>query len=593
MRTLVAVVAILLAASADWAAEPGDAKSRLNAIIAEAWEGALADTPLLATAVGDHRYDDKLPDVSPASLERQAQRERGWLQGLRAIDRSALATADRINLDLLALRLDESIHSFGLGAQRLPITSDSGFHTELVRLPEEVPLADLRNYENYLARLRAIPAYFDQQIAWLREGLRAGFTLPRVVLDGYDATIRAHAETTAEGSVFMAPFASFPPGVPEARRERLRAEAREAIGGAVIPAYRRLLEFMTRDYIPGARASIAAAELPNGRPYYAWLVRHYTTLDRTPEEVHRAGLDEVRRIRAEMEAVIKKTGFEGTFAEFLRFLRTDPRFYAKTPEELLERAAWIAKRMDGKLPALFRRFPRQPYGVEPVPADLAPKYTAGRYVGAPLEGTRGGTYWVNTHALESRSLYTLEALTLHEAVPGHHFQIALAKELTDIPAFRRHDYIDAFGEGWGLYSERLGLEVGFYTDPYSDFGRLTYEMWRACRLVVDTGIHAFGWTREKAIDYLASNSALSLHEVTTEIDRYISWPGQALAYKTGEMEIRRLRRLAEDALGERFDVRAFHDALLENGALTLPLLAERIDAFIAKSESEHSSEESP
>jgi len=582
MRSHVVLAAALLALTPAFAATGEDAKSRLDAIIAEAWEGALADDPLLATSAGDHRYDDRLPDVSPAALERQAQRRRGWLQRLRDIDRSTLATVDRINLDLLALRLDESNRAFELGSQRLPITSDSGFHTELVRLPEQVPLADARGYDNYLARLRAIPAYFDQQIAWLREGLLAGFTLPRVVLEGYDGTIRAHAEATAEGSVFMAPFTRFPPGVPEAQRDRLRTAAREAITGSVLPAYHRLLEFMTREYVPGARSSLAAVELPNGRAYYAWLVRHYTTLDRTPEEVHRAGLDEVRRIRSEMDAVIKKTGFEGTFAEFLRFLRTDPRFYAKTPEELLERAAWIAKRMDGRLPALFRRFPRQPYGVEPVPADLAPKYTAGRYVGAPLEGTRGGAYWVNTHALESRSLYTLEALTLHEAVPGHHFQIALAKELTDIPAFRRHDYIDAFGEGWGLYSEWLGLEVGFYTDPYADFGRLTYEMWRACRLVVDTGIHAFGWSREKAIEYLASNAALSLHEVTTEIDRYISWPGQALAYKTGEMEIRRLRRRAEMALGERFDVRAFHDAVLENGALTLPLLADRIDAFIAR-----------
>ena len=581
MRFPTLVATVLLAATSARAATGEDAKSRLDVIIAEAWEGSLAADPLLATSVGDHRYDDRLPDVSPAALEAQAQRKRAWRLGLRGIDRSVLGTADRINLDLLALRLGDAIRAFELGSQRLPITSDSGFHTELARLPEQVPLADVRGYENYLARLRAIPAYFDQQIAWLREGLRTGFTLPRVVLEGYEGTIRAHAEATPERSAFRAPFASFPPGVPEARRERLRAAAGEAIAGSVIPAYRRLLEFMTREYIPGARASIAASDLPSGREYYAWLVRYYTTLDRTPEEVHRTGLDEVQRIRAEMDAVIKKTGFAGTFAEFLHFLRTDTRFYAKTPDELLERAAWIAKRMDGRLPALFCRFPRQPYGVEPVPAELAPKYTAGRYVGAPLEGTRGGAYWVNTHALESRPLYTLEALTLHEATPGHHFQIALAKELTDIPAFRRHDYIDAFGEGWGLYSERLGLEVGFYTDPYSDFGRLTYEMWRACRLVVDTGIHAFGWTRQRAIDYLASNTALSLHEVTTEIDRYISWPGQALAYKTGEMEIRRLRRRAEEALGERFDVRAFHDAVLENGALPLPILAERLDEFMA------------
>jgi uncharacterized protein (DUF885 family) len=579
MRSLVALVAVLAAASPH-RAQTGDGKAKLDAIIAEEWDRELADDPLLATSVGDHRFDDRLPDVSSAALERQVARQRGVLAELRRIDRTALETADRINLDLFIRRLDESIRSFELGSARLPITSDSGFHTEIVRLPEEVPLADVRGYENYLARLRAIPTYFDQQIGWLREGLRTGFTLPRIVLEGYDETIRAHAEADPASSVFMAPFDHFPSGVPEGERERLRTMGHETIVKSVLPAYGRLLDFFTEEYIPHARTSIAAADLPEGRAYYAWLVRHFTTLDRTPEDVHRIGEEEVARIRAEMDAVIKRTGFQGTFEEFLTFLRTDPRFYAKTPDELLDRASRIAKRMDGKLPALFRRFPRQPYGVEPVPDDLAPKYTAGRYVGAPLEGTRGGTYWVNTHDLPSRPLYALEALTLHEAVPGHHFQIALAKELTDIPVFRRYTYVDAFGEGWGLYSEHVGLEVGFYSDPYSDFGRLTYEMWRACRLVVDTGIHASGWTRQQALDYMARNTALSLHEVETEVDRYISWPGQALAYKTGEMEIRRLRKRAEEALGDRFDLRAFHDAVLENGSLPLPLLGERIDAFI-------------
>jgi uncharacterized protein (DUF885 family) len=579
MRPLVALVAVLAAASPH-RAQTGDGKAKLDAIIAEEWDHELTDDPLLATSVGDHRFDDRLPDVSPAALERQVTRQRGVLTELRRIDRAALETADRINLDLFVRRLDESIRSFELGSARLPITSDSGFHTEIVRLPEEVPLADVRGYENYLARLRAIPSYFEQQIGWLREGLRTGFTLPRVVLEGYDQTIRAHAEAGPASSVFMAPFDHFPAGVPENERERLRTLGRETVVKSVLPTYGRLLAFFTEEYIPHARTSIAAADLPDGRTYYAWLVRHFTTLDRTPEDVHRIGEEEVARIHAEMETVIKRTGFTGTFEEFLAFLRSDARFYAKTPDELLDRASRICKRMDGKLPALFRRFPRQPYGVEPVPDDLAPKYTAGRYVGAPLEGTRGGTYWVNTYDLPSRPLYALEALTLHEAVPGHHFQIALSKELTDIPAFRRYMYVDAFGEGWGLYSERLGLEVGFYTDPYSDFGRLTYEMWRACRLVVDTGIHASGWTRQQAIDYMARNTALSLHEVETEVDRYISWPGQALAYKTGEMEIRRLRKRAEQALGDRFDLRAFHDAVLENGALPLPVLADRIEAFI-------------
>jgi uncharacterized protein (DUF885 family) len=466
---------------------------------------------------------------------------------------------------------------------RAPLTSDSGFHTRLVRLPDEMPLATVRDYENYIARLRALPAYFDQHVAFLREGLRTGFTLPRVVLDGYEGTMAAHVVTAPEESVFWAPFRTFPPGVPAAEHERLRSAGRAAIAGAVVPAFRRLREFFTGTYVPGARTTIGASELPDGRAYYEWCVRHYTTLDVPPEDVHATGLREVARIRAEMEAIVRETGFSGTFPEFLAFLRTDPRFYAKTPEELLEKASRIAKRMDGKLPSLFRRLPRQPYGVEPVPAELAPKYTGGRYVGAPLDGTKAGTYWVNTHALDSRPLYTLEALTLHEAVPGHHLQIALAKELEGLPPFRRYGYVNAFGEGWGLYSERLGLEAGFYTDPYSRFGRLTYEMWRAGRLVVDTGVHAKGWTRSQAIEFLASNTALSLHEVTTEVDRYISWPGQALAYKMGELKIRELRSRAEKALGERFDVRAFHEAVLAQGAVTLDVLEDQIEAFIAAS----------
>jgi uncharacterized protein (DUF885 family) len=337
---------------------------------------------------------------------------------------------------------------------------------------------------------------------------------------------------------------------------------------------------MTSEYLPKTRTTTAAADLPRGREYYAHRVRYFTTLDVTPEDVHKVGLAEVARIHTEMVKVVRQSGFEGDFAAFLKFLRTDPRFYARTPEELLKQASFIAKRMDGKLPSLFGHLPRLPYGVEPVPAHLAPKYTGGRYVEAPVGGTRAGTYWVNTYALESRPLYVLEALTLHEAVPGHHLQIALQQELQGVPPFRRASGVGAFVEGWGLYSERLGLEAGFYQDPYSNFGRLTYEMWRACRLVVDTGLHAFGWSRAKAMDFLASNTALSLHEVRTETDRYISWPGQALAYKMGELKIRELRRMAETDLGPRFDVRSFHDAILASGPVPLPVLEEQIRAYV-------------
>jgi len=476
--------------------------------------------------------------------------------------------------------LADSIDGFRHRRYLLPLTADSGFHTEFARLPEEVPLATARDYENYIARLRAFPEYGRQYIALLREAMKAGYTLPRVVLEGYERGIAAHVVDEPSKSRFTAPFREFPAAVPDAERERLRKAGEAAVMSGAVAGYRAFLDFMVKEYIPGSRTTLGASALPDGEALYRHLIGHYTPLDLTADQVHEIGLREVSRIRAEMEAVIQKTGFEGDFASFLRFLRTDPRFYAKTPEELLKAAAWIAKRMDGKLPSLFGRLPRQPYGVEPVPDDIAPKYTAGRYVGAPLDSTRAGRYWVNTYALESRPLYALEALSLHEAVPGHHLQVALAKELTELPKFRRYSYVDAFGEGWGLYSERLGLEAGFYTDTYSGFGRLTYEMWRACRLVVDTGLHAKGWTRQQAIDYLAGNTALSLHEVTTETDRYISWPGQALAYKMGELTIRSLRKKAEEALGPRFDVRDFHDLILGSGTVTLPVLERRVEAFL-------------
>ncbi len=572
---------LLLGCALSLQAAGDDPRKRLDALLAEAWEFRLVEDPLLATAVGDHRFDDRLPSMTNADLDRRAARSRQLLDRLLEIDASGLAPTDRISARMLERELRDDLEAHRFGDWRLPLTSDSGFHTGIALMPREVPTATVRDVENYVARLRAIPAYFDQEVALMREGLRTGFTMPRVVLEGYDVTIRTHADAPPAKSVFWAPFETLPATLPAAERERLRAAGRAAIAEAALPAYRSFLDFFTREYLPGARSTTAAAELPDGRAYYEWRVRSYTTLDTTADDVHAIGLREVERIRGEMQLVIAQVGFDGSFDAFLQYLRTDPRFYARTPEELLKQAAWIAKRMDGKLPSLFRRLPRQPYGVEPVPPDIAPKYTGGRYVGAPLDGTRAGTYWVNTYALESRPLYTLEALTLHEAVPGHHLQIALAKELEALPPFRRHGYVDAFGEGWGLYAERLGLEAGFYTDPYSNFGRLTYEMWRACRLVVDTGLHAKGWSRDRAIEFMTARTALSRHEIETEVDRYISWPGQALAYKMGELKIRELRARAEKALGERFDVRAFHDAVLENGTVPLTILEERIDAFIA------------
>jgi uncharacterized protein (DUF885 family) len=555
--------------------------AEFHRLVDEEWEARLREQPLLATSIGDHRYDDRLPSAAPADLQRAADRRRSTLQRLETIDRAGLDAADRISYDMLARELRDAVADHEFGTWQLPINADSGFHTEFADLPRHTTFTGTRDYENYATRLRAFPAYVAQQIANMREGLRTGFTLPRVVLDGYDVTIRTHVVSDAEQSVFYAPFRSFPPGVPEGDRARLVAEGRAAVMDGAVAGYRAFLDFMVGEYIPKTRTTAAAADLPRGREYYAHRVRHFTTLDLTPDEVHKIGLAEVARIRGEMQEVMGRTGFAGDFAAFLQLLRTDPRFYARTPEELLKDASFIAKRMDGKLPALFGHLPRLPYGIEPVPAHLAPKYTGGRYVPAPVGGTRAGTYWVNTYALESRPLYVLEALTLHEAVPGHHLQIALQQEMEGVPPFRRVAEVGAFVEGWGLYSERLGLEAGFYQDPYSNFGRLTYEMWRACRLVVDTGLHAFGWPRERAMDFLAANTALSLHEVRTETDRYISWPGQALAYKMGELKIRELRRMAEKELGPRFDIRAFHDAILVNGPVPLPVLEGQIRAYVA------------
>jgi uncharacterized protein (DUF885 family) len=581
IRRLSGAAAALAVLAACAAAHAADAAAQLQAILDEAWEFQLREDPFQATQAGDRRYDDRLPAVAPEDFGRRAAFGRGVLERLSAVDRAALSAPERVSYDMFRRNVQDDLAQLRFRTWRMPLNAEGSFHSGFARMPSWTPLGDTRDYENYIARLRAFPAYARRQMENMREGIRTGFVQPRVILQGFEGTITPHIVDDPARSVFWKPFESFPNGVPEPERERLRSAGRAAIETDVIPLYRELLDFMTREYLPKARASIGASELPEGRELYAHLVRQFTTLDLTPDQVHEIGLKEVARIRGEMDAVLARLEWKKSFADFFEFLRTDPRFHPKSAEELIKEGSFIAKKMDGKLPALFKTLPRKPYGVEPVPADLAPKYTGGRYNGSPAGSTRAGMYWLNTYALESRTLYTLEALTLHEAVPGHHLQISLQQELQGLPAFRRFEYVNAFGEGWGLYSEWLGLEAGFYKDPYSNFGRLTYEMWRACRLVVDTGMHWKGWTRDQALDYMARNAALSLHEVTTEIDRYIGWPGQALAYKMGELKIRELRQRAEQALGPRFDVREFHDAVLRNGSVPMPVLEEQIDAYIA------------
>ncbi|HEV3052956.1 MAG TPA: DUF885 domain-containing protein, partial [Longimicrobium sp.] len=418
-------------------------------------------------------------------------------------------------------------------------------------------------------------------IELMREGIRTGMVLPSASVQGIEGLLEPHIVSDPTQSTLWAPFTHFPTGVPEAERARLAAAGRQAIEQSVVPGFRDFLAFIRDEYVPAARPGIGASDLPNGRAIYQHLVRGYTTLDLTPDQVHETGLREVARIRAAMDTVIRSTGFTGSFAEFVQFLRTDPRFYAATPDELLQRTALVLKRMDGELPRLFGRLPRMPYGMRVIPDYIAPRTTTAYYSRPSGDGTRSGTYWVNTYDLRSRPLYEVEALSFHEAVPGHHLQIALAQEMESMPPLRRFGSFTAFVEGWGLYAERLGYDAGFYTDPYSRFGQLSYDMWRACRLVVDTGMHWKGWTRQQAIDFMAQNSSLSVLNITNEVDRYIAWPGQALAYKTGQMKISELRAEAEAALGTRFDIRRFHDVVLGSGAVPLTVLEENVRAWIA------------
>jgi uncharacterized protein (DUF885 family) len=556
------------------------AGGELASILEAEWEWRLRENPQFATTVGEHRYDDQLSKESIEDETRRSQDTQRFLDDVSRIDRARLTTAEQVTFDMFRAELEDRIAAFRFREYLLPINADSGFHSGFALMPQSLRLESVKDYENYLSRLRAFPRHMDEFIARMRKGLEVGITVPRVALQGADTAVAPLMPADPTASPLYGPFRTIPATFAAADRSRLEAAGRIAVAESVTPAYARFREFLSTTYIPGAREAIAASALPDGAAYYEHLVKRFTTLPLTSDQVHATGLAEVARIRAEMENVMRGTGFTGDFAAFLQMLRTDPRFYPTTGEQLLREGAWIAKRMDAKLPALFGRLPRQPYGVAPVPAYLAPKYTAGRYNGSPPEGSEPGYYWLNTHALETRPLYNLEALTLHEAVPGHHLQIALANEASDVPKFRRYSYISAFGEGWGLYSEWLGLEAGFYTDPYSNFGRLTYAMWRAARLVVDTGMHVMGWSRQQSIDYLAANTALSLHECTTETDRYISWPGQALSYKIGELKIRQLRARAEQALGARFDRRRFHDAVLAYGSVPLPVLEQQIDAFI-------------
>ncbi len=521
----------------------------------------------------------QLPDLSAETLAENHQQLTDILAKVNAIDVESLSTANQINWSVLQYRIQNQVDNYLNKEHLMPITAESGFHAHISFIGRMVSFKTEQDYLDYLSRLAQMPRYFEQQMTWMREGLAAGYSQPQVVLKGFEESISAFIKEDVTESVYYQPFKSMPKHLTTAQQASLRTQATSVIKEQVFPSYQAFYDFMVGEYQPNARQNIAASSLPNGAAFYANRVKHFTTLDMTADEVHQIGLAEVKRIRAEMNAIIARLGFEGSFADFVEFLRTDSQFYATTPEQLIKEASFLAKQMDAKLPSLFKTLPRTPYGVIEVPANIAPKYTTGRYSG-PSRDDQPGNYWVNTYRLDRRPLYVLPALTLHEAVPGHHLQGSIAREMKNVPEFRNETYISAFGEGWGLYAEYLGIEAGMYPDPYSDFGRLTYEMWRACRLVVDTGMHVKGWSRAQAMDFLASNTALSLHNVKTEIDRYISWPGQALSYKIGELTIKRLRKQAEQALGADFDLRDFHDQLLANGSMPLSMLEVVITQYI-------------
>jgi len=547
-----------------------NADARLQAIYTAEWKWRDEQFPDNEDA--QKPIQDHLPKVDPAT---QAMRLRMWqevLQKLDSISRADLSPAEQLNYDVYRPQIEALIADQQFREFEMPANADTTFWTDLGYTARR-PFRNVQDYRNWIAQMRDIPRYFREQIDEMRQGLKRGFTPPRITFEGRDVSITAVTEAAPEASLFYTPFKDMP-GVPEAEKKSLREEAVVTIRDTVQPAYRELLEFIRAEYFPGTRTSLAAYDLPDGQAYYRAQIRKYTTLDQDPAAIFALGESEVGRLHEQMIAVMKETGFTGDFPAFLKFLRTDPRFQAKSPEELLMRGAWIAKRFDGKASQYFGLLPRARFAIKPVPEDLAPFYTAGR--GGP------GLYLLNTYDLPSRPLYNLTALTLHESAPGHAFQMPLALEHKQQPEFRQHTYLSAYGEGWALYCERLGVEMGMYDTPYDRFGMLNYQIWRAARLVVDTGIHSRGWSRDRAIAYLTEYTALPEHEIQTEVDRYIGWPAQALSYYLGEDAILKARAKAEKELGANFNLRAFHDALLELGSVPLPVLTARVDRFIAE-----------
>ncbi|MDE2488618.1 MAG: DUF885 family protein [Alphaproteobacteria bacterium] len=576
MRRLLLVLALLMFARPALADD-----AALNKVVADYDHWWLADDPFAAGREGDQAALERLPDVSPAADATRKRMLEAFQARLNAIDAKGLSDKAELNREFLAWTLDNRLKSLGFDEARMPFNSDSGFDEELDYFADTTDLNNEADAQAWLSRMRALPTYFAQNIDNARRGVQDRFTQPRMTVEAVIARAKAEVARPVDSDPLLKPFDTLPTSMPAARRAALRAEGVAIIRDRIRPAQAAFLTFLETEYLPAARPQLAARSLPNGEAYYRWLVAEHTTTDLTPDQIHAIGVAEVKRIRAEMEAVMRETGFKGDLPAFIAMLRKDPRFYATSREDLLEKAALIVSRIEDKLPRYFGTLPRLPLAVRPVPREIEDTYTTGRYFeGSPKLGIAGG-YMVNTSHLDQRPLYELPALTLHEGVPGHHIQIALAQELHGVPAFRRHADATAFTEGWGLYSERLGEEMGIYRTPYERFGRLSYDMWRACRLVADTGIHWMGWSLDQARECFTDNTALSPLNIKVELARYVSWPGQALAYKIGELKIVELRKKAEAELGPRFDIRRFHDAVLLAGPLPLDLLEKRIDAWIA------------